>query len=427
MLGSSVEWYDFLIYGTAAALVFGPAFFPSASPVAGVLASFATFAVGFVARPIGGAVFGHIGDKVGRKRALTAALLLMAASTTLIGLLPTYAAVGPLAPVLLVVLRLVQGVAVGGQWGGSMLLATEHAPRHRRALYGSIPQLGVPVGLVAGSVVYLVLTRVIAADSFSVWGWRLPFLFSVVLFGVAYYIHHHVADSPELGADAERSARTEKSPVLQVIKERPGAIVLAGVAYAAVQAAFYIAVTGIVDYGTRVVGMSKNEMLGAVLISMVGFAGALMLGAFLSDLIDRRIVFAIGVAWTGAWAFALFPLVNGGGFRRVVLALFVAQLGGGFATGSLPGLAAAMFPARLRYSGASLVYQLGAIVGGGLAPFVMVALLDATGSSVFVSVYLASTSLVALVLIPFVRVAEEPAVPVADPDEATCATEINNA
>src|SRR5919202_2137696 len=271
MAGSAIEWYDFFIYLTAAALVFGPLFFPGGSEVAGVLAAFSTAAVGFVARPIGGLLFGHFGDRLGRKPTLVIALLTMGTATTLVGLLPTYQTIGVAAPILLFILRFCQGLAVGGQWGGAVLLATEYAPEGKRGFYGSFAQMGVPVGLLLGNTVFLILSEGLGEDRFAAWGWRIPFLLSVILIGVALYIQLRLEDTPvfrrleerqQAGGEAE-----SRSPVLEVLRDHPKQVLLAGGAFFVVNGGFYVLITGMLDYGTRTLGVSQTAMLTAVLIS----------------------------------------------------------------------------------------------------------------------------------------------------------------
>lgn len=408
LLASSIEWYDFQVYGTAAALILSHAFFPSVSPVAGVLASFGTFGVGFVARPFGGAIFGHFGDRLGRKRVLIAALLLMAVATTLIGLLPGYGTIGVAAPILLILLRILQGIAVGGQWGGAMLLATEHAPQNRRGLYGSISQMGVPVGLITGTGIYLILNAILTKDQFNSWGWRIPFLLSIAMFGVALYIHRYIAVSADIGDTAEAHGKPTQSPLAVTIRDHGWSVLLAGLAALAPQAMFYIGATGMTDYGTRELGLSGNTMLTAVLVSMVGLGVVLPLSALLSDVIGRKKVFATGLVLMAAWAFAVFPLVRTKQPGLVVLALLVAQLTIGILLGSLPALFSQMFPREVRYSGASLGYQIAAILGGGLAPFIMVAILDKTGRPFNVALYVLIATLVALAALGLIRLRDDP-------------------
>src|SRR5215210_2169739 len=345
MAGSAIEWYDFFIYLTAAALVFGPLFFPGGSEVAGVLAAFSTAAVGFVARPIGGILFGHFGDRLGRKPTLVIALLTMGTATTLVGLLPTYKTIGVAAPIALFVLRFLQGLAVGGQWGGAVLLATEYAPEGKRGYYGSFAQMGVPVGLVLGNTIFLLLSGIFGEEAFAAWAWRIPFLLSVILIGIA----------------------------------------------------LYVLITGMLDYGSRVLGVSQNAMLAAVLISAVVEAVAIVGMSAVSDRVGRRPVFMAGAALLGLWAFPLFWLVNTKSFALIVIALCVAQFFLGSMYGPQAALFAEMFSARVRYSGASIGYQGASVFAGGLAPIIMVSLLEATGTSLSVSFYILAMAIITFV------------------------------
>lgn len=402
---NSIEWYDFLIYGTAASLVINTHFFPAANPTVGVLASFATFAVGFAGRPIGAAVFGHFGDRFGRKPALLTAMLMMALSSTLIGLLPTYASIGVAAPVILVVLRIAQGIAVGGQWGGATLLAVEHAPPNRRALFGAIPQLGLPIGMITGTLIFLVLSGSLSADQFSAWGWRVPFLISVLMFPLAYYIHHRIEDSPQF-KQAEAALRAQagerrRSSVIEVLR-RPKAVLLITAMYAANGIAYYLVVTGSLDYGTREVGAARSTMLLAVMISMVTWTLSMLFFAYLCDRTGRpRLIYAASQVFNAVWVFALFPLVRTGETGLIILALAVAQVGVGACFGPAQTMFADMFPPSVRYSGASLGYQLANIFGSAPAPLIMVAILAATGSTVWVSVYAGGMALLALIPLAF--------------------------
>src|ERR687891_1577811 len=394
---SSIEWYDFFIYLTAAALVFPALFFPAdIDPVAGVLASFSTAAVGFFARPVGGVLFGHFGDRLGRKRTLVIALLLMGVATTLVGLLPTYSTIGVWAAVALFVLRICQGLAVGGQWGGAMLLATEYAPPDKRGFYGSFAQVGVPIGLVLGNAFFLILTAVMSPEAFEAWGWRIPFLASIVLIGLAMYIQLRLEDTPafrrlqerQQEAQEEGDGAQQRSPVLQVIREHPKQILLAAGAFFVVNGAFYVLITGMLDYGTRDLGLSRSAMLTAVLISSV--AQILMLPAWsiLSDRVGRRPVYLAGAVLLGLWSFPLFWLVNTKSAILITVALLLGQLFLSMMYGPQAALFSEMFSRQVRYSGASIGYQLAAVFAGGLAPVLMVWLLDTTGTSFFVSPYM---------------------------------------
>jgi MHS family shikimate/dehydroshikimate transporter-like MFS transporter len=392
MAGSAIEWYDFFIYLTAAALVFGPLYFPGSSEVAGVLASFSTAAVGFVARPVGGILFGHYGDRLGRKPTLVIALLTMGTATTLVGLLPTYATIGVAAPILLFVLRFLQGLAVGGQWGGAVLLATEYAPEDKRGFYGSFAQAGVPVGLLLGNTVFLLLSSIFGEQAFAAWAWRIPFLFSIILIAVALYIQLRLEDTPVFRQLEERQHGGDEaespSPVLEVLRHHPKQVLLAGGAFFVVNGGFYVLITGMLDYGTRTLGVSQNAMLAAVLISAVVEGIAIVAMSALSDRVGRRPVFMSGAVLLGLWAFPLFWLVNTGSVPLIILSLCIAQFFLGMMYGPQAALFSEMFSARVRYSGASIGYQGASVFAGGLAPIIMVWLLESTGTSLSVSFYM---------------------------------------
>lgn len=404
----AIEYYDFLIYGTAASLVFGAQFFPSVSPVAGVLAAFATFAVGFAGRPVGAAVFGHIGDRYGRKPALVGALVLMAAATLLIGALPTYASVGVLAPVLLALLRVLQGISVGGQWAGATLISLEHADPRRRGLHAALPQIGVSVGMILGTLVFLLVSGTTTAAQFSAWGWRIPFLLTVVMFPIAYYMHRYIADTPAFrAAEAALAAEGERprSSVLQILR-RPRQMLVAAATFLVATILFYVTATGVLDFGVRDAGVPKSTMLTAIMLSMVAFGVATVLCGWLSDLVGRRAVYAGGAALAGVWAFALFPLVEAGSFAAILLAVCVAQVAVGAMFGTASSMFAEMFPPSVRYSGAALGNQVANVVGGGLAPFVVVALIAGTGTTLSVAVYVAVAAAISLAAVVLVRFAE---------------------
>jgi MFS transporter, MHS family, shikimate and dehydroshikimate transport protein len=390
MAGSAIEWYDFFIYLTAAALVFGPLFFPGSSEVAAVLASFSTAAVGFLARPVGGILFGHFGDRLGRKPTLVIALLTMGTATTLVGLLPTYATIGVAAPIILFILRFLQGLAVGGQWGGAVLLATEYAPEGKRGFYGSFAQVGVPIGLVLGNTSFLILSAVLGESAFAAWGWRIPFLLSVVLIGVALYIQLRLEDTPvfrQLQERQEQSGEERGSPVVEVLRDHPKQVLLAAGAFFVVNGAFYVMITGMLDYGTRVLGVSQTVMLAAVLISSFAQIFFLTGWSALSDRVGRRPVYLAGAALLGLWAFPMFWLVNTKSAVLITIALAFGQLFLSMMYGPQAALFAEMFSARVRYSGASIGYQGASVFAGGLAPIIMVSLLEATDTSLSVSFY----------------------------------------
>lgn len=401
LLGTSIEWYDFFLYGTAAALVFPALFFPSSMPpLVAQFASFSTFAVGFFARPLGGVLFGNFGDRHGRKRALVTALVLMAVSTTCIGLLPGYSQAGWVAPLLLVLLRVVQGLAIGGQWAGAVLLVTENAPAGRRGFYGSFAQVGVPVGVVLANCAFLAVGALTSAEDFLAWGWRLPFVASVMLIGVAVYAQFKLEDTAafrQLQAAAAKAKAAggvaQRAPVLQALRQYPRQIALAAGAFIGVQVSFYICIAFVVAYGSGAggLGLPKSLMLSGVLIGAVAMIPSTIGFAALSDRIGRRRLYLVGAVLSGVWAFALFPLLETRSLPWIALGIATAQVIGSMMYGPLAALLSEMFETRVRYSGATLGYQLGSIFGGGLAPSIATAILANTQGSFGISVYMAIT------------------------------------
>src|SRR5262245_6835509 len=388
--GAAVEWYDFFIYGTAAALVFPKLFFPPDLPqFVAQIAAFSTFAVGFIARPIGGVLFGHFGDLHGRKRALVLAMMLMGAATTLIGLLPSYATAGILAPLLLVVLRFVQGLAVGGQWGGAALLAIESAPANRQGFYGSFVQIGVPVGVVLANAVFLLASTLIDPADFLVWGWRIGFLISIGLIFIGLYIHWNVVEPQGEAVLVKESRPAERrSPLLAVVRGHGRAVLLAGGAFVANNVCFYIAITYAVAYGTATIGIAREVLLLAVMVGSVVMIPALILCGALSDRFGRRGIFLLGAILSGLWAFAVFPLIESGSPLAITAAITVALFFVSLMYGPQAALFAELFPKDVRYSGASLGYQIGTVAGGGFAPIIATALLARYQSSSAISIYL---------------------------------------
>ena len=399
-LAASVEWYDYFVFGIAAALVFGKTFFPTTNAAAGVLASFATFAVGFLARPIGGIIAGNIGDRRGRKPVLVMAIALMGLATTGIGLLPTYASIGIVAPLLLVLLRLIQGIAVGAQWGGAMLLATEYAPAGKRGLYGSLVQLGVPIGVVLANSVFLIASKLAPPGDFLSWAWRVPFLIGILVLALAWYIHARVDETPEYRrAEAKMAAEQKQrgpSPLRTILRHHKGTVLLAGGSFAVNTATFYILLTGVLDYTTRELGMSRTTVLTATLIISCSQLAIIPLAAGLSDKIGRIRIYTFGAVGLLVWAIPMFLLIDTGSLPLLVVASFVGSLFLSIMYGPQAALFAELFTPEMRYTGASLGYQISAVVGGGLAPFIMVLLLESTGTSLSVSAYIIVLAVVAL-------------------------------
>ncbi|MBO9544529.1 MFS transporter [Caulobacter sp.] len=393
--GAAIEWYDFFIYGTAAALVFPKLFFPAdLPPFVAQIAAFSTFAVGFLARPIGGLLFGHFGDLFGRKRALAVALLIMGAATTCVGLLPTYATAGVWAPLLLVLLRFVQGLAVGGQWGGAALLAIESAPDGKQGFYGSFVQIGVPLGVVLANVVFLLAGLLLPADHFLDWGWRVPFLLSVALVLIGLYVQF-VLEEPH--APKVETGQPKAPPLVRILKEHLGDVLLAGGAFVANNVCFYVAITYAVAYGATTVGVAKETMLSAVMIGSVVMVPVLIACGAASDRYGRRGIFMLGAVLCGLWAFAMFPLIDTGSPLLITAAISVALVLISLMYGPQAALFAELFPVEVRYSGASLGYQIGSVFGGGFAPIIATALFERFKSSGSIAIYMAAMCLVSLV------------------------------
>ncbi|GAA3234102.1 MFS transporter [Dactylosporangium siamense] len=393
LIGTSLEWYDFFLYGSAAALVFGRLFFPSFSPLTGTLLAFTTYAVGFVARPLGGIVFGHFGDRVGRKSVLMTTLILMGTATLLIGLLPTYAQWGAAAPVLLVVLRFLQGFGLGGEWGGAVVMAMEHGGTARRGLNASWPQVGVPAGnLLAAGVLWL-LNTVQSEAAFVSWGWRIPFLLSGVLVVVGLWIRVAVTESP-MFAEVTAAAAKVRAPLRAVLARHPRSLLAAMATRIGVDVSFYTFTLYVLTYVTDTVHLPRSAALSAVLIGSALQLALIPLSGVLSDRFGRRLVFAGGTLLTAVWAFAFFPLLDTGSRPAIVLAVVVALVGHAAMYGPQAAFIAELFSTRLRYSGASMGYQISGIFGGALAPIVAIKLIDATGTTLSVALYVVAAAAV---------------------------------
>ena len=394
-VGTAVEWYDFFLYGTAAALVFNRLFFPNVDPITGTLASFATFGVGFFARPLGGMVFGHFGDRIGRKSMLVITLLMMGGATFLIGLLPTFDSAGLLAPVLLVVLRFVQGFAVGGEWGGATLMAVEHAPEESRNFYASWPQMGAPAGLVLSTAVFTAFST-LPDEAFFAWGWRVPFLLSIVLIGVGLFIRLRVLESPAFARVKEVGAES-RAPLIEVLKRYPVATLISiGVVLVNI-GGYYIVITFTLAYATEQLGVARNvTLIGLLLAGLAEIAGILIF-AYLADRVGRRRVAMWSAAFVAVLAYPYFSLVDTAVPGLIWLAMGVWTFTAGALYGITGVLIAHLFEARVRYSGISLGYQGAGVVGGALAPLIATALVRlAGGSSWLVATYLFIVSLVSV-------------------------------
>ncbi|MGO8995416.1 MAG: MFS transporter [Polyangiaceae bacterium] len=395
-VGTAIEWYDFFLYGTAAALVFNKLFFPRFDPLVGTILAFATFAVGFVARPIGGVVFGHYGDRIGRKAMLSITLLIMGVATFAIGLLPTYAQIGIGAPILLVTLRLAQGFGLGGEWGGAVLMAIEHAPAGRRGFYGSWPQTGAPAGLLLSTGVFALVSRLPEA-SFLSWGWRVPFLVSIVLVGVGTFIRVRLAESPAFARI--KSEKTEaRLPIAEVLKHHRKSVALSMGARLAENAFFYVYTTFILAYSTERIGVTKQTVLAGVLLAAALDLVAIPCFGHLSDRFGRRPVYMFGAVFSALFVIPFFLLVGTGRPELIALAIVVGvTIGHAAMYGPQASFFSELFGAKVRYSGASLGYQLASVLAGGLSPMIAAGLLHwAHGAWWAIAVYMVGLALVTL-------------------------------
>jgi metabolite-proton symporter len=387
LIGTTIEWYDFFLYGSAAALVFNKLFFPEFDPLTGTLLAFATYALGFVARPVGGIVFGHFGDRIGRKRLLMLSLVLMGVATVLIGLLPTYAQIGIWAPLALIALRLVQGFAVGGEWGGAVLMAAEHGDAARRGFWASWPQAGVPAGNLLAAAVLAIMAAVQTEADFLDWGWRVPFLLSALLVVVGWYIRNRVSESPMFEAELDAAEAPSKVPAMDVLRERPKALVLGAGLRVGENISYYILTVFSLTFLVDVSKESRSLALNALLIGAAVQFFAIPLLALLSDRIGRRPVYALGAFGLAGWSFVMFGLLGSGDNASIVLALVVGLVLHGAMYGPQAAFITELFPTRIRYSGVSIAYQLTSIVAGSLAPIIALWLYKEYGSATPVAIY----------------------------------------
>lgn len=408
-VGTVIEWYDFLIYATAAALVFNKLFFPATDPTVGTLAALGSYAVGFFARPLGGAIFGHFGDRIGRKSMLMMTMFVMGLGTFCIGLLPTYDQIGILAPILLVCLRIIQGIGLGGEWGGAALMVIEHAPAHRRGFYGSFVQIGFACGLVLATLTFAAVSKLPEAD-FTSWGWRIPFLLSVVLFALGAFIRSRVAETPvflEMKAQNEVS----KSPVIEAVFQNPRSFLTAiGLKISEVSLVYLLTVF-LVVYGTGTLGVPRSVILDGVLYAALFELISIPFFGWLSDKVGRRPLYIFGALFTIAFAFPLFWLVDTKSPYLIAFAMIVAMnLGHGMMFGLQAHYFPELFGARCRYSGASFGFQVAAAIGGGLSPIIATAMLGYLGGTAGVSLMVIGLAVITLISAIFARETKNAAV-----------------
>jgi metabolite-proton symporter len=412
LIGTTIEWYDFFLYGSAAALVFNKLFFPDSDPLVGTLLSFLTYAVGFAARPLGALVFGHYGDRLGRKKLLVLSLLLMGGATFAIGLLPTHATVGAAAPVLLTALRLVQGFALGGEWGGAVLLVSEHGDSRRRGFWASWPQTGAPAGQLLATGVLSLLTAVLSDEAFGSWGWRIPFLLSGVLVAIGLWIRLSVDESPvfqEALAQAEarkaaagttaRSTAPERLPLVSVLRHHWRDILIAMGARMAENISYYVITAFILVYATTSAGVSRQTALNSVLIASAVHFAVIPAWGTLSDRIGRRPVYLLGAAGIGLWMFPFFSLIDTGDFGNLVLAVTVGLILHGAMYAPQAAFFAEMFATRMRYSGASIGAQFASVAAGAPAPLIATALLAGYDSSTPIALYVIAAAVLTLLAV----------------------------
>ncbi|MCT2088225.1 MHS family MFS transporter [Micrococcus terreus] len=405
LIGTTIEWYDFFIYATMAGLVFAQLFFEPAGESIGLLLAFASVGISFLFRPLGAFLAGHYGDKIGRRAILVLTLLLMGGATTLIGVLPTYETAGVIAPVMLLLLRVVQGISAGGEWGGAVLMAVEHADDDRRGRAGAFPQLGVPLGMLLATGVTAVMTGWIApGDAFLEWGWRVPFLLSIVLIVVGYFVRRAVDESPVFQEIAAASKQS-KVPILELFRKHGLLVIIAALIFAGNNAAGYMATGGFIPaYATsEAVGLERTEVLTAVTYGAAMWMVSTFSAGVLSDRIGRKNTYLIGFAAQLVTCFPLFWLINTGELPMLYLAMTLFTIGLGLSYGPQAALYSEMFPASVRFSGISISYALGAILGGAFAPTIATALVQATGGTTAVSWYLVGMTVISIVAVLLVR------------------------
>ena len=401
-VGTTIEWYDFFLYNTAAALVFPAVFFPESSNYAGQLESFATYAVGFAARPVGAFVFGHYGDRIGRKATLIITLLMMGLATTLVGVLPGTDSIGAAAPILLVLLRLIQGLAVGGEWGGSILLSMEWGDQKRRGFMASLPQLGVAFGLILGTGFLYLVSAALTDAQFQSWGWRIPFLFSLVMVAIGLYIRLRILETPMFAKRLQEN-KISRLPSVDAIKHHWKPIILSAFARLSEQAPFYVITAFTLSYLTKTQGYSTSFALAAILSAAALELVAVPLFGHLSDTIGRKKIYMAGAALTGLYSFVLFAAMGSGVAVLAFLGMFVALIPHAMQYGPQASLIAESFPTPLRYAGAGMGYQLASVIAGGPAPLVAIYLQEHANSIYWIPAAILGCSVVTLVAVSLMR------------------------
>lgn len=411
VVGTSIEWYDFFIYAQAAGIVLAPLFFAPAGETVGQIVAWASLGISFLFRPLGAIVAGHLGDRLGRKQMLVLTLILMGIATSLIGVLPTYDQVGLLAPILLILLRVLQGFSAGGEWGGAALMSVEHAPPGKRGFFGAYPQIGVPVGMILATATMWVITSALTEAQFLEWGWRVPFLFSIVLIVVGYVIRRAVEESPVFLEIQSRKGESA-TPLKTLFKRNAKEVVLAALIFIANNAAGYLLIAFFSSYATRPIeagglGLERPPVLLATTLAAFGWLGFTLYGGILSDRIGRVRTFQIGYALLGIWAIPMWFLIDTGNIYLYFVALFLLTVGLGLSYGPQAALYAEMFPADIRYSGVSIGYAIGAILGGAFAPMIAELVFGATGASWTIGLYILVVTIISFIAVSLVKVKKD--------------------
>lgn len=395
-IGTTIEWYDFFIFSTSAALVFSTQFFSSLDPATAQLASMATLGVQFVARPFGSAVTGHFGDRLGRKKMLVLTLGVMGAATVAVGLLPTYQQVGIWAPLLLVLMRCLQGFSAGGEWAGAALMAVEHAPPEKRSLYGSSSQIGVPLGLLLANAMFLLMVRFTSNEQFLAWGWRIPFLLSIVLIGLGFYIRTAVNESPAF-AEMKATRKDTRAPLNDIMREHKRPVIIAAATFLANNMVGYIFLSFLLSYATSTLKMERQTILAIVIAGSVSWLINILISGWVADRIGARRIFIIGYGAMLVWSIPFMLLVDTASVPLITIATLILTATLGLSYGAQSALFAGLFPTNVRYSGSSLAYAFGAILGGGFAPFIATWLVLRTGTGLSVGVYMLAMVAISLV------------------------------
>lgn len=402
LIGTTLEWYDFFVYAQAAGLVFGTLYFEPAGPVVGQMVAWASLGISFLFRPLGAVLAGYIGDRYGRKVVLVMTLLLMGVATTAIGLLPTYAQIGVIAPILLILLRVLQGVSAGGEWGGAVLISVEHAPTEKRGLFGAYPQIGVPLGMLLATGVVLTVSSLTTPEQFLEWGWRVTFILSALLIVVGYFIRRAVAESPVFEEMVELK-HDSVTPLGALMRHHWRKVIIAALSFAASNAAGYLFIAFFASYATRELGMDRNAALIGSVFGGIAWTFSTVAGAILSDRIGRTAALKIGYIWMFVWMIPLILLIDTGEVWLYTLGVVVLTLANGLTYGPIAAMYAELFPAKVRFSGISIAYALGAVVGGAFAPLIAEWLLGATGWSLSVAIYIMAFIVVSFIATSLIK------------------------